>query len=168
MPFSTVLFQSKLKIHKSNRKQNKSLRRVAAHLSEWHLRSKRASPTNEVYHPSLPLEHVPVSIFLQVYTYSKSLFVVLLFPHKKQPQTQNNPKSVKHLLNMFELYKLTQFSLFLEKIFHVHMLSLVMSAPVSKVGFGSVQIPCTSTQVQAKEGSVLSSLWSLVWAFCCW
>lgn len=69
---------------------------------------------------------------------------------------------------MFELYRLTQYSLFLEEMFQVDMLSLVMSAPVSKVGFGSVQIPCMSTQVQAKEGSVLSPLWSLAWAFCCW
>lgn len=164
MPLSTVFFQSKLEIHKSIRKQNNSLWRAAAHLSEWHL----TSPTTEVYHPSLPLEHVPISIFLQVYTCSKSLFIVLLFSHKKQPQPQSKPKSVKHLLNMFELYKLTQYSLSLENIFHVNMLSLVMSAPVYKVGFGSVQIPCTSTQVQDKEGSVLSPLWSLASAFCCW
>lgn len=69
---------------------------------------------------------------------------------------------------MFELYRLTQYSLFLEEMLHVDMLSLVMNAPVSKVGFGSMQIPCMSTQVQAKEGSVLSPLWSLAWAFCCW
>lgn len=39
------------------------------------------------------------------------------------------------------------------------MLDPVGITPVSKIGFGSVQIPCTSTQDPTSE--VLCALWSL-------
>lgn len=51
---------------------------------------------------------------------------------------------------MFDLYKLTQ-SLFPEKGFHGGMVGLVRIAPVSKVDFGSIQIPCMSIQAPTFE-----------------
>lgn len=109
-PFSIGFFQSKLKVYESIRKQTRSLRRVAAHLSV------AASKTQDVeFHNgsfaawaafgARSSHCIPSSRYL-----SQDFIPCSSLSHMRNyPQPQSKPNSTKHLLNKFDLYKLAQF-----------------------------------------------------------
>lgn len=113
-PFSIVLFQRKLKVHKKSiRKQTRSLLKVAAHPSVV------ASTTQDgKFYNGAGISH-----WISSYHYLFQVFTPCSShpTYETTPQLQSKPNSAQHLLNKFDLYKLARFLSNLKRVSGWHV-----------------------------------------------
>lgn len=173
-PFSIGFFQSKLKVYESIRKQTRSLLRVATPLSV----AASKTQDGEFYNGSFTPQAAFRACSSHCISPSHYLFRVFI-PCSSLPTWETtpsyNPNPTLRNIYLLNLIYINLLNFFLTwKGFQVDMLDPVGITPVSKIGFGSMQIPCTSTQDPTSERhlgqEVLCAKYSVVaaWPLCHW
>lgn len=137
-PLSIALFQRKLKVYKKSiRKQTRSLLEVVAHPSVVASKIQDGKFYNGagISHWIFSCHHLS-----QAFTLCSS------HPTYETTPT-SNPSQTLYNIYLIHLIYINLLDFFLTwKGFGADMLDHVVITPVSKTGFGSVQIPCMSTQ----------------------
>lgn len=173
-PFSIGFFQSKLKVYESIRKQTWSLLRVAAHLSV----AASKTQDGEFYNGSFAARAAfgaRSSHCISSSRYLSQVFIPCSSLPTWETTPSHNPNQTLRNIYLINLIYINLLNFFLTwKGFQADKLDPVGITTVSKTGFGSVQIPCTSTQDPTSERhpgqEVLCAKYSVVtaWPFCHW